>query len=484
VDAIIQIGSPKGIARFLQRAGRSGHRPDARSKAWYLPTHALEIVEGASIRVAMDEGVMESREPYLQPIDVLSQWMVTLACGEGFVPEELLAEVRGTHAYAELSDEDWQWCLDFITRGGSSLTAYPEFQKVEVVGDRFHIDNGRLALRHRMQIGTITSELSMNVAFMNGKSLGTIEESFISRLEDGDVFLYAGRALELVQVHDMTAFVKPSNTTKGAVARWEGGRMPLSAQMSEVLRRTLHEAAHGVYRTPELRSLKPLLELQAEMSALPKQDELLIERFRSREGYHTFVYPFEGRLAHEGLAALLAYRLAQREPITFSLAMNDYGFELLSDQESAINDHEWRTLLSISNLSGDILNSANTAQLARRKFRDIARIAGLIFQGFPGKQKKARHLQASSSLFFDVFTNYDNTNLLLRQAYDETLAFQLDEARIRSALHRIAEQRIVVNVIQAPSPFSAPLLVDRLREKLGSEKTEDRIRKMVAKAMA
>ncbi len=479
VDAIIQVGSPKGVARFLQRAGRSGHRPDARSKAWFLPTHALEIVEGASIRVAMDEGVMESRQPFEQPIDVLAQWLVTLACGAGFESDALLREVRSTHAYAHLSNEDWQWVLDFVTRGGTSLTAYPEFRKVVESGGRYHIANGRLALRHRMQIGTISSEISMTVSFLNGKSLGSIEEDFISRLEEGDVFLFAGRALELINVHDNTAFVKPSKSTKGAVARWVGGRMPLSAQMSEVLRRTIHEAAHGIYRTPELKRLRPMLELQAEASALPKQHEFLIETFTSREGYHAFFYPFEGRLAHEGLAALIAYRLAQLKPITFSLAMNDYAFELVSDQAWSVEPTMWKHIFKPVGLATDILNSANMAELSRRKFRDIARIAGLIFQGYPGKQKKARHLQASSSLYFDVFRNYDPGNLLLRQAQDETLAFQLDEARIRTALHRIQEQDVIIKHITAPTPFCSPVLVDRLREKMGSEKTEEMIRRMV-----
>jgi ATP-dependent Lhr-like helicase len=195
------------------------------------------------------------------------------------------------------------------------------------------------------------------------------------------------------------------------------------------------------------------------------------------------------------MAALFAYRLSQQQPLTFSLAMNDYGFELLSDQYFQLEPGTWNPserlgagpehgkleeLFNTQNAAADIMNSANASQLSRRKFRDIARIAGLVFQGFPGKQKKARHLQASSSLFYDVFTNYDSGNLLLRQAHDETLAFQLDEARIRTALHRIAEQKIVIKHIDAPTPFAAPLLVDRLREKMGSEKTGERIRKLIA----
>lgn len=490
VDAIIQIGSPKGVARFLQRAGRSGHNPGAQSKAWFLPTHALEIIEGAALRVAIEEGLMESRIPYIAPMDVLAQWLVTLACGSGFDARQLLCEVRCTHAYAKLTHEEWQWTLDFVTNGGSALAAYPDYKKVVLDNNRYLIANRTLAARHRMQIGTITSDLAMTVAMQNGRSLGTVEEGFISRLSEGDTFLFAGRALELVCVHEMTAYVKPSNSVKGAVARWSGGRIPLSSQMSDVLRRTVHEVAIGIHKTPEVKHLKPLLELQATMSAIPQQDQLLIEQFRSSEGYHVFFYPFEGRLAHEGLAALLAYRVSQQFPITFSMAMNDYAIELVADRPWSISDFDnndvnalKKSLFSPNGLAVDILNSANMIELARRRFRDIARIAGLIFQGYPGRQKKARHLQSSSGLFFDVFRTYDSTNILLRQAHNETLQFQLDEERIAAALHRIQDQQIIIKDIAAPTPFCAPVLVDRLREKLGSERTEDRIKRLIAKGL-
>lgn len=482
VDAIIQIGSPKGVARFLQRAGRSGHRPDARSKAWFLPTHSLEIIEGAALRTAMKTGLLESRQPHRTPIDVLVQWVVTLACGSGFSAESLLAEVRSTHAYAQLTDEEWQWVLLFVTRGGTSLTAYPEYHKVVEHDGKYSVSTRTIASRHRMQIGTIASDSSLSVALMNGKSLGTIEEGFISRLAVGDVFLIAGRTLELVRIEDATVFVRPSLSTKGAIARWDGGRMPLSAQMSDVLRSTLHDAACGRYETPELKKLKPLLDLQAEQSIIPQEHQILVEQFVSSEGYHAFLYPFEGRLAHEGLATVLAYRLSQGRSITFSMAMNDYAIELMSDQPWFIDAATWHEVCSIDGLEADIHRSANASELSRRRFREIARIAGLVFQGFPGRQKKTRHLQASARMFYDVFRDYDPGNLLYRQAHEETLQFQLDLQRMRSALERIQQQDIVIRTIDAPTPLCAPVLVDRLREQLGTERAADKIARLVAKS--
>jgi ATP-dependent helicase Lhr and Lhr-like helicase len=193
------------------------------------------------------------------------------------------------------------------------------------------------------------------------------------------------------------------------------------------------------------------------------------------------MYPFEGRFVHEGLAALMAYRIAQIQPITFSIAMNDYGFELLSDQPIPIEEAVETNILGIDNLSHDIQASINSIEMARRKFRDIAAISGLVFKGYPGKPVKDKHLQSSSQLFFNVFHDYEAHNLLLRQAYEEVMDFQLEEARLRKALDRIAHQKIVITNPDKPTPFSFPIMVDRLREKLTSEKLEDRIRRMAIK---
>ena len=479
VDHVVQVGSPKGVARFLQRAGRSGHQPTAVSRIAFLPTHALEIAEGAAMRMAMQEGAMEDRSPVICPIDVLAQWLVTLACGDGFHAEQLLNEVRSTYAYASLHDDEWHWVLHFVRQGGTSLQAYPEFSKVEVLDTLHVVRNRSTALRHRLQIGTIMSEAALHVQFVRGKRLGTIEESFIAKLDPGDVFWFGGRCLEFVRVREMTAWVTTASQQKGAIPRWVGGRMPLSSPMSAYLRRTLQEAAHGQYRTVEARRLQPLLDIQRERSHLPSEGEFLVELFQSKEGHHAFFSPFEGRLAHEGMAALLAMRLSDRRSITCSLAMNDYGFEVLSDQPLHLTSTLVRELLDTTNLATDILRSANVAQIARRRFRSIARVAGLVFHGFPAKTKAAKHLQASSELFYDVFQNYDPTNRLLQQATNETLTYELDEDRIRQALERCRHQTIVLQPIDKPSPLAVPILVDRLREKVGSERTEDIIRKWI-----
>lgn len=479
VEQIIQIGSPKGVARCLQRAGRSGHQPGQTSRLWFVPTHALELLEAPALRAAVATGETESRIPYLRSADVLLQYLMTLAIGDGFYAGELLAELRQTHAYHDLSEAEWDWMRQFLCTGGS-LGAYDEFHKLQQLPDgRYQVTDRRTALRHRLSIGTIVGDTAMTIQTLRGRRLGTVEEWFIAQLRPGDVFWFAGQALELVRVRHLEVQVRRSSQKTGKVPAWMGGRMPLSSNLSQLLRRQIQQAREGRGEDPELRLLRPLLERQEQDSAIPGEQQFLIESFHSKEGHHLLFYPFEGRAVHEGMAALLGWRLGRQSPVSFSIAMNDYGFELLSPvplDTALIRDPR---LFDTDTLSEDIARSINETELARRRFRDIARISGMIFQGFPGRPKKDRHLQSSAGLLFDVFTDYDPDNLLLRQAYEEVHTFQLEESRLRAALQRIGQQELLFREPPRWTPFAFPIIVDRLRETMSSESLEARVRRMI-----
>ncbi len=481
VDRVLQVGSPKGVGRLVQRAGRSGHQPGAVSRVTCVPTHAIELVDVAAARDALAAGCIESRPPVERPLDLLAQHGVTVALGGGFRPDELLAEVRTTHAYRDLPDDEWAWVLDFITRGGPALRAYPEYSRVTPdEAGAYRVTSRMVAMRHRLSIGTIVSEASLTVRYLRGrKPVGTVEEAFLMRLRPGDRFILGGKALEFVRIRDMTAWVRKA--TGSAVPKWSGIRMPLSPELAAAVREKLDEARRGIYASDEMRAVRPVLELQAQWSLLPRPDELLIERTETREGHHLFFYPVEGRLVHEGLAALFAYRIAQLAPITFTLAANDYGLELLSPDRAPLEEALEAGLLGAAHLAHDIPASLNAAEMARRQFREVARVAGLVFQGYPGTAKKTvKQVQASSGLIFDVFARYDPGNLLLDQAHREVLERQLEQSRLARALGRIAGGRVSIVDVERPTPFAFPLIVDRSREQLSSEKLADRVRRMAA----
>lgn len=495
VDTVIQVGSPKGVARFLQRAGRSGHRPDEISRIYFLPTHSLELLEAAALKEAIQEEFIESKPPLLLCFDVLIQFCCTLAISEGFDAAILYEEIISTYCFREMTKEEWIEVLHHIHSGGNALQQYEEYKKVELIDGLYRMTSRRMAMRHRMHIGTIVSDAMLKVKFFSGGYIGVIEEYFISRLEPGDVFTLAGRNLELVMIKEMTVLVKKSSAKKSQVPSWVGGRMPLSANLGKKLRLQLSIAGRMLDQKPESKSTKKnlfsltdtaneirvlhtLLKLQEELSHVPRADELLIEQIETKDGFHLFVFPFEGRLVHEAMAAILAYRISRIRPITFSFAMNDYGFELLSDQPIPVDDTNVYELFSPEHLLEDIQRSVNSTEMAKRKFRDIAVIGGLIFQGYPGEHKKARHLQASASLLFKVFSEYEKHNLLLRQAYQEVFDQQMEEVRLREMLQRIQESRIVLTFPEKLTPFCFPIKVDSMREDLSSEKLEDRVRKM------
>ncbi len=500
VERVLQIGSPKGVARLLQRAGRSGHAPGRPSRVTLVPTHSIEMVEGAAARAAIAAGHIEARSSPEQPLDVLVQHLVTIGLGGGFRPDALYREVRSTAAYAQLSQGNWDWCLSFVAQGGPALAIYPDYRRaVPDAAGVWRVPDARLARRHRVNIGTIVSDASMAVQYVGGSRIGTVEESFAARLKPGDCFLFGGRLLALVRIHDMTAWVRRAVGKRPAVPRWNGGRMPLSSTLADAVVQQLGLASEGRYETPELQCVRPLLEIQQRWSALPTPNTLLAEVLKTREGWHLFLYPFAGRQVHLGLANLLAWRVAQHQPRTFSMAVNDYGFELLSATEV-----DWPALLpevlpevlkaghdassqdamaqgdGRTALLHEVLASLNASELAQRRFREIARVSGLIFQSYPGENRSNKQLQASSSLFYAVFRKYDPTNRLLLQAEQELLAQELEIVRLQRALARMNTQKLQLQMLARPTPFAFPLMVERFREQLSNENVADRIARMVA----
>ena len=479
VDRVLQVGSPRGVARLLQRAGRSGHRPGSTSQVTCVPTHALELVESAAARDAIAARQLEGRPPWRCPVDVLCQHLVTIAVGGGFEPQDLFQEVRSTSAFADLSESEFQWALDFVARGGQSLAAYPDYHRLREESGRYVPGSERIARQHRMTVGTITGDASLIVQMLNGARLGTIEENFLAKVQPGETFLFAGRAVELVQIRDMKAWVrKAPNARDAKIPRWNGGRMPLSTELAAAVRRRLQQACDGIFEGPEMQSVKPMLLLQAHWSAIPRCQQLLLERIRSREGHHILLYPFAGRLVHEGLAALIAFRLSRKRPATFTMSINDYGFELLSTVEIPEEEITDLALYASDRLTEELQQCLNAAEMGRRQFREIARIAGLVFQGYPGQQRTARQLQASSGLLFDVFANYEPDNLLLRQARTEVLERQLEHTRLAATLQQIRDSEWIVTRPQRLTPLAFPLVVARLRERLSSEKLSERVARM------
>jgi ATP-dependent Lhr-like helicase len=481
VERVVQIGSPKGVARLIQRAGRSGHRPGLPARIWCLPTHALEVVEVAAVREAIARGHVEPRVPLDRPLDVLAQHMVSCALGGGFLPDELRDEVRTAASFAALTDEEFAWTLDLVHAGGATLRAYPDYRRVELVDGVYRVPRKKIATLHRLNVGTITSEATMSLRYMSGRAIGSIEEDFIATLRRGDHFAFGGKLLEFISARGLEALVRPGRKRTTYTPRWAGTKLPITESLAEAVRHALERAGAGAREGPELAAVGPIIETQARLSRVPRADELLVELARTREGFHLFMFPFDGRLVHGGLAALLAYRLTRLRSASFSMAVNDYGLELLTPDEFPFREMVTAALFSADSLLDDTIRSLNMSELAKRQFRDIARVAGLIFQSHPGGpegRRSARHLSASSSLIYEVFEQFDPGNLLLAQARREVLERQFEQGRLARTLARLRAARLVIVDTPRPTPLSLPLMIERLGGRLSSETLADRVARM------
>jgi len=478
VEQVIQIGGPKGVARLLQRAGRSGHQPGVSSKIYCVPTQAMELIEYAAARDSIDRMAIEERTPLQSPLDLLSQHLVTLALGEGFQKKEGLEEIRSAWSYQNLTDEEWEWTLDFITKGGKSLSAYDQFHKVVEKDGTYKVESRTIGRFHRMSIGSITSDPSILVKFKNGKTLGTVEQSFLGRVKPGNNFYFAGKLLELKRVANLTAIVSVAKSKKGILSVWSGGKSPLSSELAMAVQEKLMDAEKGTLNSREMKSMKGILDLQGKYSNLPKLDQLIIEKTTSRDGTHWFVFPFGGRLVHEGLAALIGYRMSKAQPVTLTFSVNDYGFHICSAKDLPLDIKDWQNLLHPENLEEELVECLNLSEMAKKQFREVARVAGLIFQGYPGAPKSARQVQVSGNLLFDVFEKYDSENLLLIQAKREVLERELELNRMQQKLQEIQSQNFLLNTTEKLTPFAFPLWAESLRTTLSTESWSERVRKM------
>ena len=476
VDQVLQVGSPKGIARLLQRAGRSGHQPGKTSRVLGVPTHAMELVEFAAVRDAAGARHIEARRPLLKPLDVLVQHLVTCAIGEAFDPADMRREIQSSHAFRDLTDAEWDWCLAFISSGGRALAAYPRYQKARLENGRFTVDDKRLIAQHRLSIGTISSDPHVSVRFANGQPLGTVEEGFISRLKPGQALVFAGRKLELVRFHQKIATVRPATRdAKGQVAIWGGSKMPLSSELAHAMAARLRGEGPP---SPEMKAVAPILDIQRRWSELPDDRTLLVEHTRSRDGEHLFVYPLAGRLVHEGLGALMAYRLRLGDTVT--VTQNDYGFCLSARRGLHLSEEIIRLNLSIEGLLDDLIACLNTAELARRQFREVARVAGLVLQPLPGRpQRGQRELQSSARLLFEVLERYDPDNLLLLQSQREILEKQLEYSRLRESLIDLQQRPIRLIETEKLTPMAFPLWADRLSATLPAGDAASRLEQML-----
>jgi len=475
VARVMQIGSPKGIGRLMQRAGRASHRPMTPCRVTCVPTHGLQLFEVDAARRAVARGDVEARTPASKPLDVLAQHMVTCGLGGGFIAEELYAEVRGAWAYRDLTWEEFAWALALVEHGGGTLRAYKDYHRVMPVDGRYRVVNKQIAQMHRLNVGTIVSDTTIEIKYLNGRTLGRIEEHFVANLKVNEKFVFAGKTVSYVFMRELTAFVKPARGQTTHTPIWGGTKLPISESLAESIREAMELAEGGKVESPELQAAAGIIATQKRLSRVPRRDEVLVEHGESRDGRHCFVFPFDGRLVHGGVAALLSYRMARERAGTFSISVNDYGFELLSAGAYPFEKLVRPELFSTTGLVDDVVASMNMSELAKLQFREVARVSGLVMQSYPGVFKTARQSQANAGLLFDVLSEFDPGNLLLHQARREVMEKHFEQSRLMRCLKRIGESKLVHVHTERFTPLSFPLVIERQAAKVSNQTILERV---------
>lgn len=465
VDCVIQMGAPKGSSRLLQRIGRANHRLDEPSRAILIPGNRFEYLEAQAAHDAVMAGARDP-EPFRPGAwDVLAQHIMGLACAGPLDPARLHAELVTATPYAALTPAEVDETLEYIAHGGYALRAYDRFKRLVRQPDgRWRLVHPRYAPVHRRNAGIIVDPPALAIRFANGRSLGTVEESFAAQLAPGDSFFFAGTALELVRQTEAELVVRASRKP-ARIPSWGGTRMALTTHLADRVRAFL-AAPEAWHRFPA--DVREWLEAQQRRSALPRADQLLVETFPHEGLHYLVVHSFEGWNAHQSLAMLLTRRMEEQglQPVGF--VANDYGLAASSLQPVV----DPRPLFSADLLTHEFVAWVEESSLLRRAFRDVAVIAGLIERVQPGNRKTGRQVRFSTDLIFDVLRRYEPDHLLIKAAWADARARMTDAGRLGALLDRAAAT-LLHRALDRISPLAVPLMAIVGHEHVGRAATED-----------
>ncbi|MCS6931358.1 MAG: ligase-associated DNA damage response DEXH box helicase [Acetobacteraceae bacterium] len=457
VDQVIQVGAPKGVSRLLQRVGRANHRMEEPSRAVLVPANRFEVIECRAAVEAIAAGELDGEPPRPGGLDVLAQHLLAMACHAPFHPDAMYEEVRRAAPYSALSRRDFDDTLRLAENGGYALSGYERFRKLFRDSEgRMHIAGKAAARQVRMNLGTIVETPLIQVKLRGGPVLGEVEEWFVSTLEPGDCFLFAGQVLRYERLEPTRILVSRGGEGDPRVPTYAGSRMPLTTHLAARVRAILAEPARwGGLPEP----VREWLRLQALRSALPEAEGLLVETFPRGGRWFLIAYCFEGRLAHQSLGMLVTKRMERAGYGPLGYLGTDYVLACWS----AFEPTDVAALFDEDMLGEDLEEWMAESSVLRRSFRNIAVVAQIIERSRGGEAKAARSMTVNADLIYDVLRRHEPDHVLLRATRAEAAQGLTDIARIGALLRR-ARGRIRHMRLSRVSPLAVPALVEEGRE--------------------
>ncbi len=470
VDQVIQVGAPKGVSRLLQRVGRANHRMDEPSRAILVPANRFEVLECEAAILGVAAHELDGDPPRPGGYDVLAQHLLGLACSAPFLPDDVYTEVMTAEPYRHLSRQNFDDVLGFVEHGGYALAAYDQWKKLfRDSQGRMHVRSARVAAAHRMNIGTIVEAPVMKVRLTGkrgfGPVLGEIEEYFVNMLRPGDTFMFAGRLLRFIRIHETAAECQEGGDGEPMVPAYEGGRMPLTTNLADRVR--------GLLQAPDTWDLFPdqvrdWLRLQRSVSRMPGRGDLLVETFPRGDRWYLVAYCFEGRNAHQTLGMLITRRMERAGMAPLGFVATDYVLGIWSANPPA----DIARLFDQDLLGDDLESWLAESSMLKRTFRNVAVIAGLIQRNHPGAEKSRKQVTVNSDLIYDVLRRHQPDHILLRATRADAATGLVDAGRIAGMLKRV-HGHIVHMVLSRVSPLAVPVLLEIGRESVRTDTDED-----------
>ncbi len=461
IGLVIQVGAPKGIARMLQRIGRSNHRLEETSNAILVPTNKFEYLECLALKQAIKENGLEVIDKKDGSLDVLAQHILGVACSTGFSENALYKTIKSSYPYKNLEKNTLKRIIQFIENGGYSLKNYKQFNKIiKDSKGNYNVENDKVIKQYRMNIGTIVENQLLPI-YCKNKKLGLIEEFFIQNLETGDTFLFAGETLKFLSINSKGVQTIKSKSKEAKIPSYVGGRLPLSTELSNKVLEILYN--FNDYKVPK--QILEWVNLQKTNSLVPKKNSILVETFLQSKIYHMVIYTFEGKKANQTLGILILKKLEELRNKPLSFVSTDYAIAIktLNKVENIFN------LLSKNNLLSNFNNWINSTNLTKRHFRNIAIISGLIEKKHPGHIKTNKQVNFNSDLIFDVLLKFEKKHILLEATKMEVLEELIDYKRLERFFSKVKND-LIVKELNKLSPFSASLLLEFDTVGLNSDK--------------
>ncbi len=482
VDLVIHMGAPKGSSRLLQRIGRSNHRLDSPSEALLVPSNLFEVLECEAALQAAKENAQDTEYPAVLKLDVLAQHILGRACAGPFAADEFFAEVTRAWTYRNLTRPDFDAAVDYAATGGYALRSYEKYAKLKRRADGlWRLTHPLIAQQYRLNMGTIVEAEMLKVRIANvkrrlgkrvvtgGRSLGELEEWFLSQLSIGDTFLFAGEVLRFEGLDEFGALATRAHGGDPMIPTYEGGKFPLSTYLAGRVREILSTSAK--WKTLPLQ-VQDWLSAQRWKSVVPQAHQMLVETFPRAEKHYLVCYPFEGRLAQQTLGMLLTRRLERwgAQPLGFSAS--EYALVIWTVRDLSLMISSGKLSLGKlfdEDMLGDDLEAwLAESNLMKRTFRNAAIIAGLIERRWPGKEKTGRQVTVNSDLIYDVLRSHQPDHILLRAAWDDAADGLIDIHRLGALLKRIKGQ-ILHRTLDTVSPLAVPVLLEIARESIYGE---------------